>query len=97
MKIYIASSWKNQHGVEMLTALLDITHHSLPLISEDSLPVISVQSLPVRGLPGVTLRRKVYHFVKGFVDSIFSRLCVVIKYGQQSDHNATNSQYYSTT
>jgi len=22
MKIYIASSWKNQHGVEMLTALL---------------------------------------------------------------------------
>jgi hypothetical protein len=27
--------------------ILDITHHSLPLISEDSLPVISVQSLPV--------------------------------------------------
>ena len=28
--------------------LMDITHHSLPLISEHSLPVISVQSLPVR-------------------------------------------------
>jgi len=28
-------------------AKLDITHHSLPLISVDSLPLISVQSLPV--------------------------------------------------
>lgn len=29
MKIYIASSWKNQHGVEMLTALLRQTGHQV--------------------------------------------------------------------
>jgi hypothetical protein len=30
MKIYIASSWKNQHGVEMLTALLREQGHEVP-------------------------------------------------------------------
>jgi len=29
MKIYIASSWKNQHGVEMLTALLREREHEV--------------------------------------------------------------------
>lgn len=29
MKIYIASSWKNQHGVEMLTALLRQNGHEV--------------------------------------------------------------------
>jgi hypothetical protein len=29
MKIYIASSWKNQHGVEMLTALLRAKGHEV--------------------------------------------------------------------
>lgn len=29
MKIYIASSWKNQHGVEMLTALLREKGHEI--------------------------------------------------------------------
>lgn len=29
MKIYIASSWKNQHGVEMLTALLRSEGHEV--------------------------------------------------------------------
>jgi len=29
MKIYIASSWKNQHGVEMLTALLRNNGHTV--------------------------------------------------------------------
>ena len=29
MKIYIASSWKNQHGVEMLTALLRQKGHAV--------------------------------------------------------------------
>ena len=29
MKIYIASSWKNQHGVEMLTALLREKKHEV--------------------------------------------------------------------
>jgi len=29
MKIYIASSWKNQHGVEMLTALLRQAGHEV--------------------------------------------------------------------
>ena len=29
MKIYIASSWKNQHGVEMLTALLRAKGHTV--------------------------------------------------------------------
>lgn len=29
MKIYIASSWKNQHGVEMLTALLREKDHEV--------------------------------------------------------------------
>jgi len=29
MKIYIASSWKNQHGVEMLTALLRQSGHEV--------------------------------------------------------------------
>jgi nucleoside 2-deoxyribosyltransferase len=29
MKIYIASSWKNQHGVEMLTALLRAKGHKV--------------------------------------------------------------------
>lgn len=29
MKIYIASSWKNQHGVEMLTALLRERGHEV--------------------------------------------------------------------
>lgn len=29
MKIYIASSWKNQHAVEMLTALLEAEKHTV--------------------------------------------------------------------
>lgn len=29
MKIYIASSWRNQHAVEMLTALLRDNHHEV--------------------------------------------------------------------
>lgn len=29
MKIYIASSWKNQHAVEMLTALLESKNHTV--------------------------------------------------------------------
>lgn len=29
MKIYIASSWKNQHAVEMLTAMLRENHHEV--------------------------------------------------------------------
>ena len=29
MKIYIASSWKNQHGVEMLTSLLRVNGHEV--------------------------------------------------------------------
>lgn len=29
MKIYIASSWKNQHAVEMLTALLRANKHEV--------------------------------------------------------------------
>jgi hypothetical protein len=38
-----------KHITDVTTKMLDITHHSLPLISEHSLPVISVQSLPVWG------------------------------------------------
>lgn len=36
MKIYIASSWKNQHAVEMLTALLrDLDHHVLSFVENN--------------------------------------------------------------
>jgi hypothetical protein len=36
MKIYIASSWKNQHGVEMLTALLREKGHEVVSWIENS-------------------------------------------------------------
>jgi hypothetical protein len=36
MKIYIASSWKNQHGVEMLTALLREKGHKVVSWIENS-------------------------------------------------------------
>lgn len=36
MKIYIASSWKNQHGVEMLTALLREKGHTVTSWIENS-------------------------------------------------------------
>ncbi|HEX7906249.1 MAG TPA: hypothetical protein VF487_20385 [Chitinophagaceae bacterium] len=36
MKIYIASSWKNQHGVEMLTALLREKGHEVILWVENN-------------------------------------------------------------
>lgn len=34
MKIYIASSWKNQHGVEMLTKLLREKNHTVVSLNE---------------------------------------------------------------
>ena len=37
MKIYIASSWKNQHAVEMLTALLREKGHEVKSFVEDGL------------------------------------------------------------
>jgi len=36
MKIYIASSWKNQHAVEMLTALLKAKGHSVMSFVENN-------------------------------------------------------------
>ena len=36
MKIYIASSWKNQHAVEMLTALLKEKGHKILSFIENS-------------------------------------------------------------
>lgn len=36
MKIYIASSWRNQHGVEMFTALLRENGHEVISWADDS-------------------------------------------------------------